>query len=115
MACCRGSASLMRPSSLKAVVLYVVLILTSLSIAACSTSVQPETKSTLPASPAAPVLEKVRFGMLPYGDHTYAIIGVKKGWFQDVGIDLEYQTVKIEDVIPYLKNGTLDAASLPPG
>jgi ABC-type nitrate/sulfonate/bicarbonate transport system substrate-binding protein len=60
-------------------------------------------------------LEKVRFGMLPYGDHTYAIIGVKKGWFKDVGIDLDYQTVKIEDVIPYLKGGTLDAASLPPG
>ena len=71
------------------------------------------------ASPATPLaggqLEKVRFGMLPYGDHTYAVIGAKNGWFKDVGIDFEYQTVKIEDVIPYLKNGTLDAASLPPG
>lgn len=60
-------------------------------------------------------LEVVRFGMLPYGDHTYAIIGVKKGWFKEAGIDFQYKTVKVEDVIPYLKNGTLDAASLPPG
>jgi ABC-type nitrate/sulfonate/bicarbonate transport system substrate-binding protein len=60
-------------------------------------------------------LTKVRFGMLPYGDHTYAIIGVKKGWFKEVGIDLDYQLLKVEDVVPFLKNGTVDVASCPPG
>lgn len=60
-------------------------------------------------------LTKVRFGVLPYGDHTFAIIGVKQGWFKEVGIDLDCQPIKIEDVVPFLKNGTLDAASVPPG
>jgi ABC-type nitrate/sulfonate/bicarbonate transport system substrate-binding protein len=53
--------------------------------------------------------------MEPYGDHTYAIIGVKNGWFKEVGIDLQYQCVKTDDVVPYLLNGTLDVASCPPG
>jgi len=60
-------------------------------------------------------LTKVRFGMLPYGDHTYAIIGVKQGWFKEVGIDLDYQVLKIENVVPFLNNGTIDVASCPPG
>jgi ABC-type nitrate/sulfonate/bicarbonate transport system substrate-binding protein len=58
--------------------------------------------------------EKVRFGMEPYGDHTYAIIGVKKGWFKEVGIDLEYRCVKTDDVVPFLESETLDVASCPP-
>lgn len=57
----------------------------------------------------------VQFGMLPYGDHTYAIIGVKKGWFQEVGINLEYRPVKVEDTIPFLLNGSLDVGSCSPG
>lgn len=60
-------------------------------------------------------LAVVRFAMLPYGDHTYAIIGVKQGWFKDAGIDLQYQTVKIDNIVPLLKGGTYDAASVPPG
>ncbi|PWU00341.1 MAG: hypothetical protein C5B53_04230 [Candidatus Melainabacteria bacterium] len=65
--------------------------------------------------PSSLKLTKVRFGMLPYGDHTYAIIGVKKGWFKEAGIDLDYQCVKVEDVVPFLKGGSLDVASVPPG
>ena len=57
----------------------------------------------------------VRFGMLPYGDHSYAIIGAKKGWFRDVGINVEYRPVKIEDLVPFVRNGSLDAGSVPPG
>lgn len=64
-------------------------------------------------SEGAPV--KVRFGMLPYGDHTYAIIGEKQGWFRDVGIELDYRTVKVEDTVPFLRNGSLDVGSCAPG
>lgn len=57
----------------------------------------------------------VRFAMLPYGDHTYAIIGVRKGWFDEVGITLDYQSIKVDQAVPFLKNGSLDVASCPPG
>lgn len=60
-------------------------------------------------------LRTVKFGMLPYGDHTYAIIGAKQGWFREVGIDFQYQPIKVEEIVPYLKNGTLDVVSSPPG
>lgn len=62
-----------------------------------------------------PELTTVRFGMLPYGDHTYAIIGVKKGWFRDAGIELAYRAVKVEDTVPFLRNGSLDVGSCSPG
>jgi ABC-type nitrate/sulfonate/bicarbonate transport system substrate-binding protein len=81
----------------------------------CSVPERSASENQSQLSKTADKLEKVRFGMLPYADHTYAVIGAKKGWFKDVGIDFEYQTIKIEDVIPYLKNGSLEAASLPPG
>jgi ABC-type nitrate/sulfonate/bicarbonate transport system substrate-binding protein/predicted CopG family antitoxin len=62
-------------------------------------------------SPPTPV----RFGMLPYGDHTYAIIGAKLGWFEDVGIALDHRLIKVEEIIPSLRQGTLDVVSTPPG
>lgn len=62
-----------------------------------------------------PALVTVRFGMLPYGDHTYAVIGAKQGWFEQVGINLEYRPIKIEDAVPFLSNGSLDSVSCPPG
>lgn len=57
----------------------------------------------------------VTFGMLPYGDHTYAIIGAQQGWFKDVGINLQYKTIKVEEIVPLLKNRSLDVVSSPPG
>jgi ABC-type nitrate/sulfonate/bicarbonate transport system substrate-binding protein len=62
-----------------------------------------------------PTQVNVRFGMLPYGDHTYAIIGVQKGWFRDVGINLDYRVIKVDEAVSYLRNGSLDVASCPPG
>ncbi len=57
----------------------------------------------------------VKFANLPYGDHTYSCIGVAKGFFKDVGIDLQADTIKIEEVVPSLVGGTYDAVSVPPG
>ena len=67
-----------------------------------------------PWKPTAPSDEHttvVKFGMLPYGDCTQAIIGVEKGWFKEVGIDLQYEMIKNENVVPFLQNGTLDVCA----
>jgi ABC-type nitrate/sulfonate/bicarbonate transport system substrate-binding protein len=74
------------------------------------------TKPPVRPEPApATTLRPVSFGMLPYGDHTYAIIGAKQGWFREVGIDLRYRAIKVEEIVPLLKNGSLDLVSTPPG
>lgn len=57
----------------------------------------------------------VRFAGLPYGDHSFAAIGIEKGFFKDVGIDLTYKTIKIDDIVSSLANGAYDIASIPPG
>lgn len=68
-----------------------------------------------PDNGGSSTLKTVKFGTLPYGDHTYAVIGAKQGWFKEVGIDFQYQSIKVEEIVPYLKNGNLDAVSTPPG
>ena len=79
-------------------------------------------RSTPPPIPTAAVattaeipVHTVTFGMLPYGDHTYAIIGARQGWFRDAGIDLQYRAIKVEEIVPLLKNRGLDVVSSPPG
>jgi ABC-type nitrate/sulfonate/bicarbonate transport system substrate-binding protein len=59
-------------------------------------------------------LRTVTFGVLPYADHTYVIIGLEKGWFKEVGIDLQPRVIKVDQIVPFLKNGTLDIVSTPP-
>lgn len=41
----------------------------------------PESGTTIPQV-------KVKFGMRPYADNTFYVIGIKKGWFKDVGITI---------------------------
>jgi NitT/TauT family transport system substrate-binding protein len=65
-------------------------------------------------SDAIPV-KTAKFANLPYADHTYSSIGVAKGWFKEVGIDLQADTIKIEDAVPSLESGAYDAVSVPPG
>jgi len=92
-----------------------VTILLILLAAGCSKSVDTS-KVQAPVAVQAPVeFTKVRFANLPYGDHTYSIIGVEKGFFRDVGIDLTADTIKIDDVVASLVNGSYDVASVPPG
>jgi hypothetical protein len=43
------------------------------------TPAQPEPGTDIPAA-------TIKFGMRPYADNTFYVIGMKKGWFQDVGI-----------------------------
>ncbi|OCX54322.1 hypothetical protein BEL04_08670 [Mucilaginibacter sp. PPCGB 2223] len=60
-------------------------------------------------------LTTVKFGMLPYGDHSQAIIAAKNGWFKEVGIDFQYELIKVEAVLPDLNNNRLDVSSCAPG
>ncbi len=58
---------------------------------------------------------KVTFGMRPYADNTFYIIGMKKGWFKDVGITIlpEPEGLKVTDtnVVALLLNGQVDMSS----
>ena len=60
-------------------------------------------------------LVTVRFANLPYADHTISSIGIAKGFFKEAGIDLQSETIKVDEAIPSLVNGKFDVVSLPPG
>ena len=67
-----------------------------------------EPGTTIPAA-------SVQFGMRPYADNTFYIIGIRKGWFKDVNITIEPQPegLKVTDtnVTALLLNGQLDMIS----
>jgi hypothetical protein len=68
----------------------------------------PEPGTDIPAS-------AVKFGMRPYADNTFYIIGIRKGWFKDVNITIEPEPegLKVTDtnVTALLLNGQLDLIS----
>jgi hypothetical protein len=57
----------------------------------------------------------VKFGMRPYADNTFYVIGMKKGWFQDVGITFDPAPYGLKandsNVTTLLLNGQLDIIS----
>jgi ABC-type nitrate/sulfonate/bicarbonate transport system substrate-binding protein len=67
------------------------------------------------AAPAIPDIPRVdvRFGHEPYGDHTQASIGVKMGWFDQVGINLVDggKVIANENTIPVFASGQVDVIS----
>lgn len=67
------------------------------------------------ADPAVPEIPRVdvTFGHEPYGDHTQASIGVKMGWFSDVGINLVDggKVIANENTIPVFASGQVDVMS----
>jgi hypothetical protein len=72
------------------------------------TPAAPEPGTTIPAA-------TIKFGMRPYADNTFYVIGMKKGWFKDVGIafDPAPYGLKANDsnVTTLLLNGQLDIIS----
>jgi hypothetical protein len=80
----------------------------SASAADLYTPAPPETGTQIPSA-------KVTFGMRPYADNTFYVIGMKKGWFKDVGITVvpEPEGLKVTDnnVIALLLNGQVDMSS----
>ncbi|MCX5496199.1 hypothetical protein OSH11_15920 [Kaistia dalseonensis] len=57
----------------------------------------------------------IKFGMRPYADNTFYIIGMKKGWFSDVGISFDPAPYGLKandsNVTTLLLNGQLDLIS----
>ncbi len=54
----------------------------------------------------------VKTGIEPYGDHSTLVIGMRQGFFKDVGIDIQPQplgeSTQLADVVPRLSSGSLD-------
>jgi hypothetical protein len=59
--------------------------------------------------------DTIKFGMRPYADNTFYIIGMKKGWFKDVGIEFTPAPYGLQandsNVTTLLLNGQLDIIS----
>ncbi|MGH7037779.1 MAG: hypothetical protein ACREFQ_04760 [Stellaceae bacterium] len=57
----------------------------------------------------------IKFGMRPYADNTFYVIGMKKGWFKEVGISFSPSPYGLQandtDVTTLLLNGQLDIIS----
>lgn len=68
----------------------------------------PEPGTAIPAA-------TVKFGMRPYADNTFYIIGMKKGWFDEVGISFDPAPYGLKandsNVTTLLLNGQLDIIS----
>lgn len=55
-----------------------------------------------PAEPGADIPQAtVSFGMRPYADNTFYVIGMKKGWYKDIGITISPQPtgLKVTDAV----------------
>jgi hypothetical protein len=72
----------------------------------------------VPAAPEAGTAipdATIKFGMRPYADNTFYIIGMKKGWFEDVGITFDPAPYGLKandsNVTTLLLNGQLDMIS----
>lgn len=56
-----------------------------------------------------------KLGIEPYGDHSILVIGIRKNFYKDVGLDIQPQplgeSVQGPDVVPRLATGMLDAVT----
>jgi len=94
------------------------LLLATGVFAPIARAADPATETFQPAAAEAGTdipASSVQFGMRPYADNTFYIIGIRKGWFKDVNITIEPQPegLKVTDtnVTALLLNGQLDMIS----
>ena len=57
-----------------------------------------------------PSLEKVRFGISPFQDTMVPIVGSKKGWYHEEGLDVEFKILGWTEVMEALSAGHIDVA-----
>ncbi len=79
----------------------------------------PGAPLTLPSNNKTPTIPNVSltFAQGPYNDHSYASIGLKKGWFNDVGINIQPKPqgkvyVDVTQEGPALLAGQLDVGTM---
>ena len=106
----------MRPwTQLKSTVASIALAAT---LALASAAAADEADRFKPAAPEPGVdipSATIKFGMRPYADNTFYIIGMKKGWFDEVGITFDPAPYGLKandsNVTTLLLNGQLDIIS----
>jgi ABC-type nitrate/sulfonate/bicarbonate transport system substrate-binding protein len=70
--------------------------------------------SALAAAPKIPAVT-ARFSMVSYTNHTWPIIGIRNGFFDDVGINLQPTDGRIifeNQTVPLLQNGEVDLSTI---
>lgn len=87
-----------------------------LAVAAASPSLAQDRFAPAPPEPGVAIpAATIKFGMRPYADNTFYIIGMKKGWFDEVGISFEPAPYGLKandsNVTTLLLNGQLDIIS----
>ena len=89
------------------------------AMVAWSATAAAETADRFQPAPPEPGVDipaaTIKFGMRPYADNTFYIIGMKKGWFKDVGITFDPAPYGLKandsNVTTLLLNGQLDIIS----
>ena len=98
-------------STVALIALAATLALTSAALADESDRFKPATPEPGVEIPSA----TIKFGMRPYADNTFYIIGMKKGWFDEVGIKFDPPPYGLKandsNVTTLLLNGQLDIIS----
>ncbi len=88
--------------------LMTVALTTGAAAAGGYTPAAPEPGADIPAA-------TIKFGMRPYADNTFYVIGMKKGWFKEVGISFDPPPYGLKandsNVTTLLLNGQLDIIS----
>lgn len=112
-----------RPStwrtSASALALGLVLVLV-LVLAACagSSDAEPETSvdGFVPSAGSEIPTVDLKFGMKPFPDSTFYVIAMNRGYFDDVGLNIEPKpfgtAVTPDNVVSLLKNGAVDIATI---
>jgi hypothetical protein len=101
----------LKSSTLCSLALAAMLAVSTLASAETADRFQPGAPEPGAEIPAA----TIKFGMRPYADNTFYIIGMKKGWFDDVGIKFDPAPYGLKandsNVTTLLLNGQLDIIS----
>ena len=105
-----------RSGRLSAFIAAALLCLCTGAAPAVAAGPEPDEFQPAPAEPGTEIpASAVKFGMRPYADNTFYIVGIRKGWFKDVNITIEPQPegLKVTDtnVTALLLNGQLDLIS----
>jgi ABC-type nitrate/sulfonate/bicarbonate transport system substrate-binding protein len=82
----------------------------TLALSACSTQAETTDASGSEAGPGSQEITTLRVGISPFQDTYLPIIGQEKGWFEEVGLDVQLRSLAWNAVMPTLISGDIDAA-----
>jgi ABC-type nitrate/sulfonate/bicarbonate transport system substrate-binding protein len=93
----------------------ILKLMSGTAVGAALTKLAPDLVSAaLAASPAIPAVT-ARFSMVSYTNHTWPIIGIRNGFFDDVGIKLQPADGRIvfeNQTVPILENNEVDIGTI---